>query len=215
MACHLAYSWNVYDESERRECVDCDELIDAKGHHTLNCGKYGGWTARHDEVRDVLYQWMIRGNIDVVREKKGLLDGGGKPADLFVRSYDHRRDYAFDVTVKSPYQNDWVRHAVAKMLLAADKAERGKYEKYKLDIVGKNWIFEPLAIEATGGMARKVSLLIKHISQRVASNWNVRWQMIQERIRREISCVVIRGGVSMMLRRHWLADSWSAVRCDF
>ena len=63
--------------NERRErvtftgCVDCDELIDAKDHRTLNCGRYGGWTARHDEIRDVLYPWMIRGNIDVVREKKG------------------------------------------------------------------------------------------------------------------------------------------------
>ena len=69
MACHLAYSWNVYERNVLRECVDCDELIDVKGHHNLIRGKYGGWTARHDEIRDVLYQWAVRGNIDVVREK--------------------------------------------------------------------------------------------------------------------------------------------------
>ena len=79
--------------------------------------------------------------------KVGLLDGGGKPSDLYVRKYAYNKDHAFDVTVKSLYQNAWVKYAAAKMLLAEDKAEKAKYDRYKRDIRGKDWIFQPLAME--------------------------------------------------------------------
>eukprot|EP01083_Nonionella_stella_P303650 1051959_1 len=113
-ACYLRYGWDLFDGVNR--CIDCGEVIDKLGIHCLHCGKYGGWTTRHNKIRDCLYHWCTVAQFCAKKELEGLLLSGRKPVDIFVYSYLDRIDYAFDVTVVSPYKYDLIRNAARELL---------------------------------------------------------------------------------------------------
>ena len=204
-ACFRRYGWPLFGDDTN--CVDCGRRIDRKGDHCLNCGKYGAFIARHDKVRDVLYRWMLRGDIHAVKEKVGLLENGMRPADIYVHAHRHRRDVAFDVTVPSTCKPTNVMKAAQDTLLVAKDAANEKRNKYLLDIQGKEWLFQPIVVEASGGFDDAMKGLIRFIAHRVAANRRQRWQVVDMQIRQEVSMVVATFGANLVLRRRWRAGT--------
>ena len=100
-ALSMRFGYRQFEPSTK--CGDCGQFVDRLGNHCLHCGKYGGWTKRHNLLRDRLFWWCQQGLLLAEREKKGLLGDNRKPADLFISSYLNGRDWAFDFVVRSPF----------------------------------------------------------------------------------------------------------------
>ena len=75
------------------------------------------------------------------KEKPGLLESGSKPADNYVYGYLNNIDYAFDVTVVSPYTKGNLKDSSLSIGITAEKGVYDKYKKYQDDIVGVHWKF--------------------------------------------------------------------------
>ena len=200
VATHRAMNWNLFT-NRSAVCNDCSKLIDRRGDHCLNCGSYGGWTNRHNLVRDHLAKWARRGNMDVAIEEAGLMPGRLRPGDLGIRSYKDCRHWVFDVKVKNPMAPGLLSDAARNKLAAADSAENDKYDHYRDLLDDAPFKFQPLGFEATGGCSESAQQFIDLVAKRVASVQNRRWQPIQQQIYREISCIIAREGARMVLRR--------------
>ena len=137
----------------------------------------------------------------VEKEKKGLLFDGSKPADIWIESFKNRMPWAFDITIVSPLKYDIIREAYAQHLAGADKAAADKYRKYREDINGVQFKFQPLAFEATGGFDEAAQLFINKIAKQVASRFGRNPAAVAKQISDEISCSIMRSTAQMMLRR--------------
>ena len=122
-ACHIRYGWCIFDDNFENICIDCGEIVDKYGVHCLHCGHYGGWSWRHNAIRDCLFRWAQKAQIGVIKEKDGLCkNSGSRPGDIFVGAYMDGIDYAFDVTVTSPYKLDIIKDSAVSVLSSAHKA---------------------------------------------------------------------------------------------
>ena len=195
----MRFGYRQFEPSTK--CGDCGQFVDRLGNHCLHCGKYGGWTKRHNLLRDRLFWWCQQGLLLAEREKKGLLGDNRKPADLFISSYLNGRDWAFDFVVRSPFRKDIIRHSSLEVLSAAKTPADQKYQTYSGSFETKCWKFQPVAFEATGGMDDPTAMLIRSIAKSVADRWGTRWTFVEQRIRREMSSIVAKGAAHMFLRR--------------
>ena len=175
--------------------------MDHRGNHAIHCGSYGGWTIRHNKLRDCLFKWFKKGLFLAEKEKIGLLKDGKKPADIYVQAYLGGTDFAFDVTVVSPMSVGFTARAQREILAAATMKARAKYTNYRGSYEDRPWKFQPLVFECTGGWDDPTSKTIRTIAKSVANRNNARWQMVETLIKRELSSIVMQGTARMVLRR--------------
>ena len=204
ISCHLRYGWSIFDTNFDDKCIDCGEVIDKYGIHCLHCGQYGGWTRRHNAIRDCIFRWAQKAQVGVIKEKNGLLlENNRKPGDIFVDSYIDGVDYAFDVTVTSPYKSDVIKDSSRDILAAAEIACKDKYNKYWFDINNDNvnWKFQPLSFEATGGFDKPPILLIGKLADAISARYGIPSQIVRKSISDELSIIITRGSARLILRR--------------
>ncbi len=199
----IRYGWNLYDWLyDDQECNDCGRELDIWGNHSINCGsKDGVFTITHNKIRDVLCDNGQRADMNFEKEKAGLLDSGGKPADIYGHGYKNGTDYAFDVTVKSPYIDANIAKTIKSVGITTIIASLDKYKKYKTDIINVPFIFQPLAFERTGGWGLPSQLFVKHIAKQLASKFNINFNIMLQSMVREISCILLKQAAKQALRR--------------
>ena len=74
-----------FDDNFDDKCIDCGDVIDKCEMHCLHCGQHGGWTRRHNEIRDCLHRWVQKAQVGRVKEKIGsLMENNSKPRDVFM-----------------------------------------------------------------------------------------------------------------------------------
>ena len=198
-ACALRYGWIAFPE--HTECIDCGKVIDKLGAHALHCSSGGEAVKRHNQIRDLLADYLAKGQFIVEREKPGLFLEGRKPADIYVTSYHDRIDYAFDVTVVSSFRYDLIKKAAHESLVAAQKGADVKYNKYKNDLHDSPFKLQPIAFEASGGFSIPAQMLIKKIADAVSSRYGMKRCVIAKKISDEISVILLRSAARMVLRR--------------
>ena len=199
MACALRYGWVAFNEPT--ECIDCGQVIDPLGAHALHC-RYGGESVRrHNQIRDLLFEYMVKGQFLVEKEKPGLFLDGQKPADIYATSMLDRIDYALDITVVSSLRHDLLRQAAHEQLTGAQKGADVKYNKYRHDLQDKPFKFQPIAFEASGGFSIPARMLIKQIAGAVASRFGIKPCVMAKKISDEISVILLRSAARMILRR--------------
>ena len=70
------------------------------GDLALGCRKYQERIARHDQLRDVLYEAAASAALAPIKEAAHLLPGAAaRPGDILIRSWAEGKDGALDVTV--------------------------------------------------------------------------------------------------------------------
>ena len=205
------YGWAVHTSEYVGICPDCDEQLDPRGLHALHCGNHNNeWTKRHDAIRDRIYFWARKGQFKVEKEKYGLLDGGKKPADVFIYDYRRGATYSLDVAVASPFGAGYLRDAAISQLAAADKKALEKYDKYAEDINGQPWVFQPITFEALGGFSGPSRFCIATIAKRARDHINCPKAVCAQVMSREISVILARGAARLALRRMVPRDYFDA-----
>ena len=90
-------------------CPACHQPSDPLGDHALGCGSQGERIARHNLLRDALWQTAAAAALGPVKEGRFLLPGrDARPADLLLPRWSGGQDAALDVTVVSALQQAMV-----------------------------------------------------------------------------------------------------------
>ena len=80
--------------------------------HAISCGIGGKRIARHDHVRDALFQTTVTAGLGPVKEPDGLLPGSDdRPADVLIPFWSGGRDAVLDFTMVNPLEADLVSKA--------------------------------------------------------------------------------------------------------
>ena len=88
---------------------DTEYIADILEDLALGCGQQSERIARHDSLRDVLFQAARQAGLAPVREERNLLAAQEdrveqRPGDIVVKCWKDGKDSAWDVTVISPLQ---------------------------------------------------------------------------------------------------------------
>ena len=93
------------------------------GDHSLACSKTNDRIARHNTLRDVLFEAASTADLGPKKEERHLLPGTiARPGDVTIRRWSNGRDAAIDVTVTSPLAASNVESAAAEAGASLDKA---------------------------------------------------------------------------------------------
>ena len=103
---------------------------DSLGDHAMNCAWQGEGIARHNWLRDELYNTATVACLGPTREGRALLPGeGGKHADVFIPHWGQGKDAALDVTVVNPLQAAMIQQAAEVPGHALQAAQKRKLDK--------------------------------------------------------------------------------------
>ena len=99
----LKYRLGVPVYSSAGLCPACSRPSDRMGDHSLGCRTTSDRIARHNMLRDVLYETAASADLGPTREEKHLLPGTvARPGDITIRRWVNGKDGAIDVTVTGP-----------------------------------------------------------------------------------------------------------------
>merc|ERR1712016_222007 len=94
------------------------------GDHSLGCRTTSDRIARHNMLRDVLFEAAASADLGPSKEERHLLPGtSARPGDITIRRWTNGKDGAIDVTVASPSH---VTEAAAQAGAALEKACKRK-----------------------------------------------------------------------------------------
>ena len=84
-------------------CPACLRPSDPRGDHAMSCGTGGERIARHNHLRDALFEMAVSAGLGPTKEGRFLLPGDDwRPADVFIPYGAGGRDAALDMTVVNP-----------------------------------------------------------------------------------------------------------------
>jgi hypothetical protein len=131
-------------------CPSCQHENDFLGDHAVGCGGDKDRIARHDRLRDAIFNAAQNAALAPQMEVSGLIPGSNaRPADVFLSSWENGRAAAVDVTVISPLQSTLVRDSAAIPGYALQVAENRKRQAYE-ESLGRGTDLIPVAVDTFG-----------------------------------------------------------------
>ena len=140
----------VFDQAG--PCPACLRPSDVLGDHAMCCGTGGERIARHNHLRDAVFDTAAAAGLGPVKEGRFLLPGcDRRPADVLLPNWAQGRDAALDVTVVTPLQQETLAQAATTpghaLTFAYERKIRGAEEACRRQGIA----FIPLAAESFGG----------------------------------------------------------------
>ena len=98
----LRYRLGVQVYSSEGLCSACGKSSDKMGDHALACARREDRIARHNLLRDLIFEAASSASLAPAKEERHLLPGtAARPGDVFIRRWADGKDAALDVTVTS------------------------------------------------------------------------------------------------------------------
>ena len=86
-------------------CTACSRLSDEHGDHAISCGNEGERIARHNHLRDPLFNTAVAAALGPVREDRAVIPwSNARLADLLIPNWSAGWDTAIDVMVINSLQ---------------------------------------------------------------------------------------------------------------
>ena len=150
-------------------CPACLRLSDVHGDHAMSSGTGGERIARHNHLRDALYEMAVSAGLAPTKEGRFLLPGDDRrPADVFIPYWAGGRDTALDVTVVNPLQQATLAGAATTAGHALTYAHTRKLRGAEEDCRKQGIAFLPLAVESLGGWHVDAVKEVKKITSALA-----------------------------------------------
>ena len=97
----------------------------------ISCGWGGERIARHNLIRDVLYNTCSSAALGPTREDRAILPGTeARPADILLPGWSGGKDTALDITVVNPLQTAFINQSAAFPGHALRKAYERKMTRH-------------------------------------------------------------------------------------
>ena len=172
------------------------------GDHAIVCANHGERIARHNMLRDAIYQAASQAALRPAREEQALLPGSeSRPADIFLPSFDKGRDCALDVTVVSPLQQALISKASeepgAALTFAYDRKIRQSYDACHKEGIS----FLPLPIETLGGFHPTTTSTISKIARALATHSSKPASEVSSHLFQRLGILLTKGNSALVLSR--------------
>ena len=180
----------------------CVRRSDRLGDHAISCGIGGERIARHNHVRDALFQTAVTAGLGPVREPDGLLpDSDDRPADLLIPFWSGGRDVALDFTVVNPLRADLVSKASEDASSAVQHAHELKSKKYEERCAAEGFTFLPMAVDTFGGWHPTALDIIIKLGRQLARNVGKLDEEVVAHLRQRLGILLVRDNVAMLCAR--------------
>ena len=132
-------------------CPVCSAPSDNMGDHSISCGMAGERIARHNLLRDALFQVASTANLAPLKEQRAILPGvDARPADVMIRNWSAGRDTGIDVTVVNGLRADLIEKSATEPGSAVQHAYQVKWTKYGEACEQEGIHFLPLPVDCLG-----------------------------------------------------------------
>ena len=189
------------------QCPACHQQSDKLGDHALGCQQTGDRIARHNRLRDVLFEAAAGAALGPVREERHLLPGtAAKPADVLIPRWIDGKDGALDVTVTSPLSASNVAAAASEAGGALLKAVKRKAQGAAQACQDQGLSFLPVAVETLGGLHKTACEQIKRIGTSVARQTGGDERISTRQLYQRFALTLMRGNAALLISRSPDAD---------
>ena len=132
------------------------------GDHQIGCGGNGDRIARHNNLRDVLFNAAQSAALGPRKEALGLVpNSSARPADILLPNWSHGRQAALDVAVISPLQQLTVADAAVTPGHALEVCVSCKLSANLPSCRAAGIECVPMVVEALGGWAPEAIGIIR------------------------------------------------------
>ena len=183
-------------------CLACKQPSDRFGDHAMNCAWQGERIARHNWLRDELFNTAVSASLGPTREGRALLPGeGGKPADVFLPHWAQGKDAALDVTVVNPLQAAMVDQAAVVPGHALQAAHKRKLDKSWDPCNQQGIAFLPIAVESLGAWHPQAVREVKKLASAKARHTGEEESVEVTRLFQKLSVALMRGNAALFNNR--------------
>ena len=183
-------------------CPACQQPSDSMGDHALACPRYSDRIARHNQVRDLLYEAAASAALAPVREGRFLLPGtAAKPADILIPRWVDGKDGALDVTVTSPLCQTNMARAAAEAGSALRSAYERKVQGAAAACQEQGLSFLPIAMETLGGLHQVATVQLKRLASALARQAGEDEGTATRQLFQRVALGLMRGNAVMMVSR--------------
>ena len=177
------------------------------GDHSLGCAKTGDRIARHNMLRDVLFEAAASADLGPSKEERHLLPGTiARPGDVTIRRWVNGKDGAIDVTVTGPLSPSNVVGAAAEagaaLVKACQRKIRDTAEACRLEGI----VFLPFALETLGGLHSGATAQVKQLAAALARCKGTEEGEATSQLFGRLSLTLMRANALMLSTRHQDAD---------
>ena len=198
----LKYRLGVPVYSADGTCPSCSGPSDKMGDHALGCRKHNERIARHDQLRDVLYEAASSAALAPIREAPHLLPGSvARPGDLLIRRWVDGKDGAIDVTVTGPLAQSNVASASAAAGGALEKAFKRKVEGAAQACQEQGISFLPVAVETLGGFHKVAVEQTKRIGAALSRHQGIEENIAIKQLFQRMALTLMRGNAALIVSR--------------
>ena len=191
---------NVFAESG--PCTACQSFSDQKGHHAIACAYDGERIARHNQLRDALYQTAAQAALGPTKEERALIPGrNARPADVYIPNWVGGRDTALDVTVVSPLQQALVDRAADEPGFALTHAYQRKMRQSHEDCNSEGISFIPLPVETLGSWHIQAVGNITRLARKLARHTGREDEEVVRHLFQRLGILLMKGNAALMLSR--------------
>ena len=188
--------------SSNGPCPACKQPSDSLGDHAMNCAWQGERIARHNWLRDELYNTATAACLGPTREGRALLPGeGGKPADVFLPHWAQGKDAALDVTVVNPLQAAMVQEAAEVPGHALQVAHKRKLDKSWEPCNRQGIAFLPIAVESLGAWHPLAVKEVTKLASAKARHTGEEESVEVARLFQKLSVALMRGNAALFNNR--------------
>ena len=198
----LKYRLGLPIYSSEGPCPACSAPSDCMGDHALGCAKRGDRIARHDQLRDVLFEAASSASLAPVREEAHLLPGSAaRPGDVLIRRWSDGKDGALDVTVTGPLASSNLAGAAEEAGSALTKAFKRKVQGTAEACQEQGLVFLPIALETLGGFHKVAVEQVKKIGAALARHQGSDERVATRQLFQRLSLTLMRGNAALILGR--------------
>ena len=183
-------------------CPACKRDSDRYGDHAIVCGSHGERIARHNQLRDAIYQVAASANLAPRKEENALLPGtNARPADVFIPNWTGGRDTALDVTVVSPLLTDRVDNSITTPGHTLEVAFNEKCRDYMEACEREGISFIPLPVETLGGWHKKAVEQLRKLARAQARSSGKEEDDAIRHLFQRLGVLLVKGNAALILNR--------------
>ena len=198
----LKYRLGLPILSENGLCAICSQPSDRMGDHALGCRTSSDRIARHNMLRDVIFEAAASADLGPTREERQLLPGtSARPGDVMIRRWASGKDAVIDVTVTGPLAASNVSAAAAEAGAALTKACQRKLRETAEACRQEGLVFLPFAMETLGGLHSGAVSQVRQIAATLARSKGLPEGEVTGQLFGRLSLTLMRGNAQMLASR--------------
>ena len=177
----------------------CRGFGDKHGDHAISCAIGGERIAKHNHVRDALFEAAAQAALGPQKEPPGLLPGcDDRPADILLPFWSQGKDTALDITVVNPLQGALVEQVAQDGEGGVRHAFNLKMAKYDDRCAAESICFIPLAVDTFGGWHGAALDAIVKLGRQLARHLGKEEEEVTRQLRQRLSILLTRDNMAML-----------------